>query len=127
MTRATNPASSGLLVENQEISVRARMRGGPGRTRTSNQAVMSAARYPKAWHLWAFSHALTHFCSRLFMPFFGQSLVSDGSAFPRHYSSLSLKQFIQRDRQIAHALVGCVIDRVGDVMHCSKPSFLVGA
>ena len=35
-----NPANSGLLVENQEISVRARMRGGAGRTPTPNQAVM---------------------------------------------------------------------------------------
>ena len=52
MTRATNPANSGLLVENQEISVRARMRGGAGRTRTSNQAVIEpapdAGRYPTA-------------------------------------------------------------------------------
>ena len=31
MTRATNPANSGLVAENREISVRARMRGGPGR------------------------------------------------------------------------------------------------
>ena len=36
-----NPADSGLIAGFGEISVRARMRGGPGRTRTSNQAVMS--------------------------------------------------------------------------------------
>ena len=35
-----NPANSGLIAGNQEISVRARMRGGAGRTRTPNQAVM---------------------------------------------------------------------------------------
>ena len=40
MTRATNPANSGLIAEYREISVRTRMRGGLGRTRTSNQAVM---------------------------------------------------------------------------------------
>ena len=34
-----NPANSGLIAENGEISVRARMRGGPGRTRTANQSL----------------------------------------------------------------------------------------
>ena len=37
-----NPADSGLIAGFGEISVRTRMRGGPGRTRTSNQAVISA-------------------------------------------------------------------------------------
>ena len=36
-----NSANSGLIAGFREISVRTRMRGGPGRTRTSNQAVMS--------------------------------------------------------------------------------------
>ncbi len=35
-----NPADSGLIAGSGEISVRARMRGGAGRTRTPNQAVM---------------------------------------------------------------------------------------
>ena len=39
--RANNPANSGLFAENQEISVRARMRGGAGRTRTYKQEIMS--------------------------------------------------------------------------------------
>jgi hypothetical protein len=39
--RAPIPAGSGHFVMNKEISVCAGMRGGPGRTRTSNQAVMS--------------------------------------------------------------------------------------
>jgi carbon-monoxide dehydrogenase small subunit len=43
--RARIPASSGLLATSREISVYTRLRGGPGRTRTSNQAVMSAALY----------------------------------------------------------------------------------
>ena len=36
-----NSANSGLIARFREISVRTRVRGGPGRTRTSNQAVMS--------------------------------------------------------------------------------------
>ena len=38
------PAKSGHLARLQEISTIARMRGGPGRTRTSNQTVMSESR-----------------------------------------------------------------------------------
>ena len=41
--RANNPANSGLFAENQEISVSTKVRGGPRRTPTSNQAAMSAA------------------------------------------------------------------------------------
>jgi hypothetical protein len=42
-SRRTNkrPANSGLVAKNQEISIYVRMRGGLGRTRTSNQVVMS--------------------------------------------------------------------------------------
>ncbi len=39
-----NPADSGLIAGFGEISVRARMRGGPGRTRTANQIVMKWSR-----------------------------------------------------------------------------------
>src|ERR1700733_9000889 len=39
--RWNNPAIWALVTENQEISANVGMRGGPGRTRTSNQAVMS--------------------------------------------------------------------------------------
>jgi hypothetical protein len=35
------PAGSGLFALNWEISVRPRMRGGAGRTRTSNQTIIS--------------------------------------------------------------------------------------
>jgi hypothetical protein len=42
--RARIPASSGYFAMNREISVCERLRGGPGRTRTSNQAVMSLSR-----------------------------------------------------------------------------------
>ena len=38
--RRTDPANSGLFVLFQEISGSIRLRGGPGRTRTSNQTVM---------------------------------------------------------------------------------------
>jgi hypothetical protein len=41
-----NRANSGLFVENQEHAATLRLRGGPGRTRTANQAVMSA---PLCW------------------------------------------------------------------------------
>jgi hypothetical protein len=40
-TVARIPANSGLFVLFQEISGSIRLRGGPGRIRTSNQAVMS--------------------------------------------------------------------------------------
>jgi hypothetical protein len=43
---ATMPANGGLFVPRQEISVFARMRGGPGRIRTSNQTVMSLTSIP---------------------------------------------------------------------------------
>jgi hypothetical protein len=39
--RPTDPANSGLFVLFQEISGSIRLRGGPGRIRTSNQTVMS--------------------------------------------------------------------------------------
>jgi hypothetical protein len=39
--RARIPASSGLFATSREISVCTRLRGGAGRTRTSNQAVIS--------------------------------------------------------------------------------------
>jgi hypothetical protein len=39
--RARIPAGAGQFAMNREISVCVRLRGGPGRTRTSNQAVMS--------------------------------------------------------------------------------------
>jgi hypothetical protein len=42
-TRARIPASSGLFALNQEISVCAGLRGGAGRTRTSNQMIMRLA------------------------------------------------------------------------------------
>jgi hypothetical protein len=38
----SNPPIQGLFDENREISVRPRVCGGPGRTRTSSQAVMRA-------------------------------------------------------------------------------------
>ena len=40
-TYSPNRADSGLIAGFGEISVRTRMRGGPGRTRTANQEVMS--------------------------------------------------------------------------------------
>jgi hypothetical protein len=40
-TRARIPASSGLFALNREISVCVRLRGGAGRTRTSNQTIIS--------------------------------------------------------------------------------------
>jgi hypothetical protein len=53
-----NPANSGLIAENGEISVRARMRGGPGRTRTANQIVMKwSRRGPSAACLGAYATA----------------------------------------------------------------------
>ena len=39
--RPTDPANSGLFVLFQEISGSIRLGGGPGRTRTSNQTIMS--------------------------------------------------------------------------------------
>ena len=39
--RARIPASSGLFTSNREISVCLRLRGGAGRTRTSNQTIIS--------------------------------------------------------------------------------------
>jgi hypothetical protein len=42
-----NPANSGLFIGDREISVCMRLRGGAERTRTSNQAVMSAVTAPK--------------------------------------------------------------------------------
>jgi hypothetical protein len=41
--RATNPANRALVADGREISSKQGMRGGPGRTQTSNQAVMRAA------------------------------------------------------------------------------------
>jgi hypothetical protein len=53
--RRTDPANSGLFVLFQEISGSIRLRGGPGRTQTSNQTVMSEAPMPddqdKSWAL----------------------------------------------------------------------------
>src|SRR6202045_3305083 len=54
-TYSQTPADSGLIAGFGEISVRTRMRGGPGRTRTSNQAVMrqwSAIARPAAESYW---------------------------------------------------------------------------
>ena len=54
----SNPANSGLIAENREISVRARVRGGPGRTRTANQIVMKwSRRSPSAAWLGAYATA----------------------------------------------------------------------
>ena len=39
-TRAAEPANSGPFGSSEEISANARLRGGPGRIRTSNQTVM---------------------------------------------------------------------------------------
>ena len=47
-TRVRIPAGSGLFATRREISVCIGMRGGPGRTRTSNQAVMSAVTAPES-------------------------------------------------------------------------------
>ena len=53
-----NPANSGLFAGNREISVRTRMRGGPGRTRTANQIVMKwSRRGPSAACLGAYATA----------------------------------------------------------------------
>jgi len=41
---ARETANSAVFAKSQEISVRLRLRGGPGRTRTSNQAVIGCAR-----------------------------------------------------------------------------------
>ena len=67
-----NPANSGLVSENQEISVSGRMRGGPGRTRTSNQAVMSAVTAPKRS---AIIGIFARVRRRLFLFGYGVSLV----------------------------------------------------
>jgi hypothetical protein len=56
--RARIPASSGLFAMNREISVCARLRGGPGRTRTANQIVMKLSRRgPSAACLGAYATA----------------------------------------------------------------------
>ena len=53
-----NSANSGLIAEFREISVRTRMRGGPGRTRTANQIVMKwSRRGPSAAWLGAYATA----------------------------------------------------------------------
>jgi hypothetical protein len=39
--RRTDPANSGPFIHLQEISGSTRLRGGPGRIRTSNQTVMN--------------------------------------------------------------------------------------
>ena len=53
-----NPADSGLIAGFGEISVRTRMRGGPGRTRTANQIVMKwSRRGPSAAWLGAYATA----------------------------------------------------------------------
>jgi hypothetical protein len=44
--RRTDPANSGLFALFQEISGSIRLRGGPGRIRTSNQTVMSGRLRP---------------------------------------------------------------------------------
>jgi hypothetical protein len=41
ISTAETPANCGLLVRDRETPVRSGLRGGPGRTRTSNQTVMS--------------------------------------------------------------------------------------
>ena len=48
-TYSQNPADSGLIAGFGEISFRTRMRGGPGRTRTSNQAIMSLMAWRDGW------------------------------------------------------------------------------
>ena len=53
-----NSANSGLIAGFREISVRTRMRGGPGRTRTANQIVMKwSRRSPSAAWLGAYATA----------------------------------------------------------------------
>jgi hypothetical protein len=46
MTHASNPANSALLAQRSEISVSEKVRGGPGRTRTCKQEIMSALIFP---------------------------------------------------------------------------------
>jgi hypothetical protein len=46
---AKQPAHSGVFGENREISVSVGVRGGPGRTRTSNQAIMSLMAWRDGW------------------------------------------------------------------------------
>jgi hypothetical protein len=67
-----NSANSGLIAGFREISVRTRMRGGPGRTRTSNQGVMSAVTAPKSSAIIGISARV---CRRLFSFGYGVSLV----------------------------------------------------
>ena len=53
-----NSANSGLIARFREISVRTRVRGGPGRTRTANQIVMKwSRRSPSAAWLGAYATA----------------------------------------------------------------------
>jgi hypothetical protein len=56
---ASNSANSGLIARFREISVRTRMRGGPGRTRTANQIVVMkwSRRGPSAALLGAYATA----------------------------------------------------------------------
>src|SRR5580704_8716671 len=67
-TRRTH-ADLGLIAGFREISVRTRMRGGPGRTRTSNQAVMSAVTDRKIQQQTAFPRRFANVCSCLVAAF----------------------------------------------------------
>jgi hypothetical protein len=55
-----NPANSAPVGENREISPKVGMRGGPGRTRTSNQAVMSTLTSRENSIVFAISAAIRH-------------------------------------------------------------------
>ena len=75
----SNPANSGLVAENREISVRARMRGGAERTRTGCQA---RSRYRTG-----LSRVIPprQFCDQM-SPISSNNIVQKGLAFGRHWS-----------------------------------------
>jgi hypothetical protein len=66
---AKMPANCGLFLRDRETAFRIGLRGGPGRTRTSNQTVMSQ-RFRQSSTIQMILRATTNtVCSRLMLPF----------------------------------------------------------
>jgi len=86
--QANNPANSGRVVEHREISVRTRMRGGPGKdSNLQPSGYERGAASEKCSIYWPFrasSHASVHVCSPRFI---GQSLGSQSSFSVRQAST----------------------------------------
>ena len=72
-----NPANSGAIAENREISVRARVRGGAERTRTPCQA---RSRYRTGLSRVS---PPRQFCDRMSL---SDNIIQKGLAFGRHWS-----------------------------------------